>query len=104
MQIQTRTNSLDPHLQNGINSIEKVQRKADRFITGDYSPQDQGCVTQVEMLQNLDLSSLPDRRKMNRLVFFYKVVDGLVLALQCHDILTPIRVNVKSKPDSILIV
>ena len=28
---------------------------------------------------------------MNRLVFFYKVVEGLVTALQCHDILTPVR-------------
>ena len=27
---------------------------------------------------------------MNRLVFFYKVVEGLVPALQCHDIQTPI--------------
>ena len=28
---------------------------------------------------------------MNRLVFFYQVVEGLVPALQCHDILTPIH-------------
>ena len=28
---------------------------------------------------------------MNRIVFFYKVVEGLVPALQCHDILTHVR-------------
>ncbi|MCG7877120.1 MAG: reverse transcriptase family protein, partial [Candidatus Thiodiazotropha taylori] len=79
----------DPHLQKDIDKFEKVQRQAARFITGDYSSRDQGCVTR--MLQDLALPSLHDRRKTNRLIFFYKVVEGLVPALQCHDILTPVR-------------
>ena len=61
--------------------LQTVQQHATRFITGDYSSREQGCVTQ--MLQELALPSLQDRRKMNRLV--------LVPALQCHDVLTPVR-------------
>ena len=36
---------------------------------------------------------LQDRRRANRLIFFYKVVEGLVPALPCHDYLTPVRAN-----------
>ena len=38
------------------------------------------------MLTELHLPPLQDRRKANRLAFFYKVVEGLVPALQCHDL------------------
>ena len=51
----------DPYLQKDINKLEKVQRQAARFIIGDYSSKDQGCVTR--MLDRLKLSSLQDRRK-----------------------------------------
>ena len=37
------------------------------------------------MLVDLQLPSLQDRRKTNRLVFLYKVVEGNVTALQSHD-------------------
>ena len=68
-----------------------MQRQAARFIIGDYSSKDQGCVTR--MLDQLKLPSLQDRRKANRLVFFYKVVGGLVPALPSHVYLTPLRPN-----------
>ena len=58
----------DPHLQKDIDKLEKVQRQAARFISGDYSSRDQDCVTR--MLHELALPSLQDRRKMNWLVFF----------------------------------
>ena len=79
----------DPHLQKDIDKLEKIQRQAARFISGDYSSRDHGCVTQ--MLTGLRLPPLQDRRKANHLAFFYKVVEGLVPALQCHDYLTPVR-------------
>ena len=79
----------DPHLQKDIEKLEKIQRQAARFITGDYSSRDQGCVTR--MLKDLAIPLLQDRRKANRLVFFYKVVEGQVPALTCHDYLTQIR-------------
>ena len=79
----------DPYLQKDIDKLEKVQRQAARFISGDYTSRDHGCVTQ--MLSDLHLPLLRDRRKANRLVFFFKVVEGLVPALQIHDYLTPVR-------------
>ena len=42
------------------------------------------------MLTDLHLAPLQDRRKANHLVFFFKVVEGLVPALQTHDYLTPV--------------
>ena len=47
------------------------------------------CVSQ--MLAELNLPPLQDRRKANKLTFFFKVVEGLVPAMQSHDYLTPIR-------------
>ena len=43
------------------------------------------------MLTELNLRSLQDRRKSNRLVLFFKVVEGLVPAMQSRDFLTPVR-------------
>ena len=80
----------DPHLQKDTDKLEKVQCQATRFITGDYTSREAGCVTR--MLKDLNLPSLQDRQKANRLVFFYKVVEGLVPTLPCHDYyLTPVR-------------
>ena len=79
----------DPYLQKDTDKLEKVQRLAARFITGNYTSRDQGCVSQ--MLAELNLPLLQDRRKANRLTFFFKVVEGLVPAMQSHDFLTPVR-------------
>ena len=79
----------DPYLQKDIDKLEKVQRQAARFITGNYISREQGCVSQ--MLAELNLPPLQDRRKANRLTFFFKVVEGLVPAMQSNDFLTPIR-------------
>ena len=86
----------DPYLQKDIDKLEKVQRQAARFITGNYISRDQGCVSQ--MLAELNLPPLQDRRKANRLTFLYKVVEGLVPAMQSHDYLTPIRGKRLIKP------
>ena len=86
----------DPHLQGDINKIENVQRKATRFITGDYKSRDQGCITR--MLKQLELPLLQERRKMARLTFFFKVAEGLVPAMP-HDIyLVPIRGKRQIRP------
>ena len=36
-----------PYLQKDIDKLEKVQRQAARFISGDYTSRDHGCVTQT---------------------------------------------------------
>lgn len=69
----------DPHLKSDIDKLEKIQRSAARFITRDYRSRHEGCVT--EMLQDLGLQSLEERRRQLRLTFLYKVVEGRVPAI-----------------------
>ena len=88
----------DPHLQGDINKLEKVQRKAARFITGDYRSKDTGCITR--MLEQLELPTLQERRKMARLTFFYNVAEGLVPAMPIDTYLVPIRGKRQIRPKS----
>lgn len=69
----------DPHLKGDIDKIERIQHRAARFITGDYRTRQPGCVT--AMLRNLQLPSLQSRRCETRLLFLFRVVEGLVPAL-----------------------
>ena len=64
----------DPHLRKDIHHLEMVQRRAARFIKRDYSYE--SSVTQ--MLKDLDLSSLENRRKINKLTVLYKIRNDLV--------------------------
>ena len=66
----------DPYYIQDINKLESMQKQAARFITGDFKSHDEGCVT--KMIHDLGLESLQELRSFNRLVFFYKVVEGLV--------------------------
>ena len=76
----------DPYLLKDINSIEKVQRQAARFIKRDYKNREEGCVTQ--MLNDLDLLSLQQHREFNKLVFLFKIAGGMVPAINPCDYLT----------------
>ena len=60
----------DPHLQKHIYQIERVQRRAARFIKHEYS-RDHGIVTSI--LQELELQALQERRKTSRLLVFHKI-------------------------------
>ena len=64
----------DPHLRKDIHHLEMVQRRAARYIKRDYSYE--SSVTQ--MLKDLDLSSLENRRKINKLTVLYKIRNDLV--------------------------
>ena len=55
---------LDPYLQTDIDGLERVQRYAACFITGDYISRQEGCITR--MLQDLDLPTLHKRDDPNR--------------------------------------
>ena len=79
----------DPHLQKDIDSLEKIQRQAARFILNDYKSRDDGCVTR--MLQDLDLPTLQHRREFNRVVYLYKIVGGMVPAIDTYDFLVSQR-------------
>ncbi|KAH3885446.1 hypothetical protein DPMN_009440 [Dreissena polymorpha] len=43
------------------------------------------------MLKRMKIPPLKQRRKANRLIFFYKVVEGLVPTLSSQDFLTQVR-------------
>ena len=85
----------DPHLQKDIDKIEKIQRKAARFIQKDYHSRQPGSMT--KMLTDLNLPTLESRRKENRLCFMFKISKGLVPAIPPTDYLTPVRHKRKIK-------
>ena len=77
----------DPYRQKDIDLIERTQRSAARFITGDYRSTSPGSVT--KLLQKAKLQPLQDRRKHLCLSLLYKVVEGLTPALPPENFLTP---------------
>ena len=64
----------DPHLVSDQNKVEKIQRKAARFVVRDFRRQ--SSVT--EILRNLEWEPLAQRRKKSRLVLFYQTINGTV--------------------------
>ena len=64
----------DPHTLNDIQKIEMVQRRAARWVLGDYSPYS----SVSDMLRRLGWRTLEQRRADSRLVLFYKIVHGYV--------------------------
>jgi len=88
----------NPYLQQDIERIEKVQRKAARFISGNYITRDEGFMT--TLLQELDLPTLQDRRKENRLRFLFQIVNGSIPSINPEDFLTPRPPKRRIKPTS----
>lgn len=87
----------DPYYTQDIDKLERIQKQAARFITGNYQSREEGAMT--NMLKDLGLESLKERRTINRLVFFYKVVEGLVPPIPPEEYLQPVRARrqIKSK-------
>ncbi|MEW8548207.1 MAG: reverse transcriptase family protein, partial [Candidatus Thiodiazotropha sp.] len=59
----------DPYFKQDIQTLEKIQRKGARFVTGDYSYQH----SVTAMLDTLQWPPLEQRRKNKRLNIFYKI-------------------------------
>lgn len=64
----------DPHTQDDISKIEMVQRRAARWVLGDYSPYSSVSY----MLEKLGWRTLEQRRTDARLVLLYKIIYGYV--------------------------
>lgn len=64
----------DPHQQNSKDTLEKVQRRAARFIFNDYSR----TSSVTNMLQQLEWDKLETRRTRARLQLIYKESHGLI--------------------------
>ena len=63
-----------PYTKDNINKFEKVQRRAARWVSNDYS----SYSSVTDMLSNLGWRSLENRRTDMPLALFYKIVYGLV--------------------------
>ena len=61
----------DPHLIKGIDSLERIQRTAARWITNTY---DRSTSVTV-LLQELKPEPLEERRRVSRLAFLYKILN-----------------------------
>ena len=87
----------DPYLKKDIDCLEKTQRRAIRFICGDYTSRNPGSI--AKMRKNLNLPTLASRRQTLKLTSFFKVVEGLVPALPISNFLTKARPkrNIKAK-------
>ena len=64
----------DPHTQNCIHRLEAVQRRAARFVTGDYRT----TSSTSQMLSNLALPTLGVRRRDAKLAMMYRITNNLV--------------------------
>ena len=78
----------DPYLVKDVQLLEQVQRRAARFITGDYKSRTPGSMT--KMLEDLNIPTLKSRREDNRLTFLYKISKGLIPAIPKDQYLKPI--------------
>ena len=86
----------DPFLKQDIQCLERVQKRAARFIVSDYRTQSQGFMTRT--LKDIGLPPLQQRRLYNRLSFFYKITNGLVPAIQQDAHLTPLDNKRRIRP------
>ena len=62
----------DPHDKKHIQNLEKIQRRAARFVCNDYHT----TSSVSKMLEKLDWPSLEHRRQETRLVMLRKILDG----------------------------
>ena len=74
----------NPHKKSNKDKIEKVQRRAARFVSNNFRRE----ASVSEMLHHLESQSLDSRRQDQRLVLFYKIINGLA-SVETKDILTP---------------
>ena len=63
---------LDPFLKRDINNLEKINRRAARFVTGDYH----AIPSVSSMLRSLGWSDIKDRRRDTQLALLFKIVNG----------------------------
>lgn len=66
----------DPYQQAQIQLLEGVQRRAARFVKGNYYVRTPGCVT--SMMEDLQWEPLETRRLRSRLIMMYKIRNDLI--------------------------
>ena len=64
----------DPYHRTHINVVERIQRRAARFVSTDYSRE----TSATSLVQNLEWDTLEERRTKCRLITIYKEAHGLI--------------------------
>jgi hypothetical protein len=64
----------DPHNKNLIHDLEMVQRRAARYVTGNYSRASREPGSMTAILEQLKWQSLEERRQHQRLVMLFKII------------------------------
>lgn len=64
----------DPVTQSNINQLEMVQRRAARFVTGDYKT----TSSVTSMLSQLNWDTLQERRRIAKVIMLYRIVNNLI--------------------------
>ena len=72
--LEYATCTWDPHTSTNINKPEIVQRRAARFVKGDYDR----TSSVTSMLNDLDRDTLKQRRQQAKTTMFYRVVHWLL--------------------------
>ena len=72
----------DPHTNEDINTLDKVQWRGARFVCNNYTDRTPGCVT--AMLNSLEWIPLSTRRYHQRLIMLYKIQHFTVDIGQCN--------------------
>ena len=74
----------DPHTQKDILMLEKIQRRASRFVTNSYS----WSVSVTNLINNLGWKSLQNRRACIKATMMYKISNNLI-NMPCNQSLIP---------------
>lgn len=96
-QLEYASSVWSPHTKSNIDKIEKVQRRAVRWVKQDYS-----YYSSVTSMQSqLGWQTLQDRRDLSRLIMFYKIMYGLVAISLPPYLERPMRVSRHMHPLSL---
>ena len=87
-QLEYAASVWDPHTVIHINQIERVQRRAARWVMSDF----QRTSSVTTMLNTLGWRNLAQRRADSRLVLMFKIVHGLV-AIPQTQLVRPHRIS-----------
>ena len=72
--VEYASSAWDTHTQRNTKKIEQIQRSSARFVTNDYNR----TSSVSAMIQDLNWTSLQDRRMLSRLHMMYKIRFGLI--------------------------
>jgi len=88
----------DPYTARDSNKLEKVQRRAARFVRTDYRQ----TTSASQLISELGCQSLAERRNTSRLTLLYEAINGLV-AIPMDELEHTIRCTRHCGPDAFII-